>query len=200
MNQRRNFDSRLFARGVSLRWPSQSAMEKSHFADTSLLLKRPATAADSAGDRMADKETFSHSQLVHNRNRARDDLIRMGPTAVRRVLQAQTRYSRKQHRDYAVLHSTGEENKIRNWAKLFNINLGKQVAVASCEGGMKWWHKSRRELVDEIVAAVACGQLGTSDEMVWYPDIAENDSANTFNTFKKRRLRKKTRAQDYVCQ
>lgn len=174
-------------------------MEESRFTNLSLLPKRPATAANSTGDRMLDKDAFSHAQLVHNRNRARDDLICMGPIAVRRVLEAQTRYSRKAHKRYAVLHSTGEEDKIRNWAKLFNIHLGKQVADASREGGMKWWHKSRRELTDEIVAAVEYGQLAASDELVWYSDLAGNDSASTFTNSKKRRLRKKTRPEEYVC-
>ena len=78
----------------------------------------------------------------------------MGPADVRDALEGQTRYSRKRRREHAVQESTGEVNAIGILAKLFSINLGKQVADPSCEGNMKWWHKSKRELIDEIVAAV----------------------------------------------
>jgi hypothetical protein len=88
----------------------------------------------------------------------KDDLIRMMPAVVRGSLEAQGRYSRKRHKEHAVEKSMGEENKIRKWAKLLGINLGKQVVSPSSEDNMTWWHKSRRELIDEIVAAVESAQ------------------------------------------
>ena len=90
----------------------------------------------------------------HDNIETKDALVRMGPSTVRNVLEAQGRYSRKRHKEHAYENSKGQKNKIRKWAKVLGINLGKQVCDISGESNMKWWHKSRHELTDEIVAAV----------------------------------------------
>ena len=58
------------------------------------------------------------------REHTKQDLIQMGSTAVREALEAQGRYSRKRKREHAVKGSTGEDNKIRMWARLMGITLG----------------------------------------------------------------------------
>ena len=81
----------------------------------------------------------------------------MGFVVVRSFLEAQDRYSRKRHKEHAVEHSTGE-NKIRKWAKLLDINLGKLVVDPSREDGVAWWNKRKCELIEEIVATVERSQ------------------------------------------
>lgn len=127
-----------------------------------MLLKRPAASAVLSGSCLADavaSDSSDHAKLwtgSQDEVATKYDLIRMGPAIVRVLLEAQGRYSRKRRREHASEHSTGEENKIRIWAKLFDINLGKQVADS--DSNTKWWHKSKRELIDEIVAAVEHAQ------------------------------------------
>ena len=129
-------------------------------ASSSVLLKRPAAAVALSGccvtNGVADESSCNATLCngVDYSDETKADVIRMGPVLVRRVLEAQGRCSRKRHREHAVAHSTGEDNKIRKWAKLLNINLGKLVADPSREDGMKWWHKGKCELINEIVAVV----------------------------------------------
>ena len=129
-------------------------------APTPVLMKRPAASVALSGCCVAEAVVGDSSCNAtmwkggHYKDDTKDDVIRMGPAVVRSLLEAQGRYSRKRHREHAVAYSTGEDNKIRKWAKLLNINLGKLVADPSREDGAAWWHKGKRELINEIVAAV----------------------------------------------
>ena len=129
------------------------------------LLKRP--AASVALSRCCDAHVLGDQSSCNAPLRTgglssvdtKDDLIRMGSAAVRDSLESQRRYSRKRHRAHAVVLSTGEENEISKWAKLLDINLGKLVDDSSCKDGKKWTHKSRHDLINEIVTAVERAQL-----------------------------------------
>ena len=129
-----------------------------------VLLKRPAASVALSGCCVADVVVGDSSCNAtlwkggHYCDDTKDDVIRMGPAVVRNLLESQGRYSRKRHRARAVAQSTSEENKIPKWAKLLGINLGKLVADPSRENGMKWGHKGKCELINEIVAAVESAQ------------------------------------------
>ena len=73
---------------------------------------------------------------------------------VRSALEAQSRYSRRKHRGHGQENSTGEENRIRKWAKLLGIGPGKEVEDPSENGNMKVWCKGKREIIHDIVDAV----------------------------------------------
>ena len=90
-----------------------------------------------------------HAEVV-----TKDDLTGLEHAIVRSILEAQGRYSRKRHREHAWEKRTVEEDKIRKWANLLGISLGKQVDDRSGEGGAEWWHKGWQTIIDEIVAIV----------------------------------------------
>ena len=131
---------------------------------SSVLLKRPAAAVALSGCCVTHGvvgDLSSNATLWKGGDYCVDtkaDLIRMGPVVVRFWLEAQGRCSRKRHREHAVAHSTGDENKVRKWAKLLDINLGKLVADPSREDGVAWWNKRKCELIEEIVATVERSQ------------------------------------------
>ena len=88
-------------------------------ASSPVLFKRPAASVVMSGrcvaDAVASDTSDDHARLwTRNQDTVikKCDLIRMGPAIVRASLEAQGRYSRKWHREHAVEHSTGEENKI----------------------------------------------------------------------------------------
>ena len=91
----------------------------------------------------ADVDTFT-----------KEDLIQMGPAAVRQLLEAQGRYSRKRRREHACEGATGKANAIRKFAGVLGISLGYQVPDPSTDAGMKWWHKGKRMLIEEIVQVI----------------------------------------------
>ena len=131
---------------------------------SSMLLKRPAAAVALSSTSVADVLVCDSScnatldTVGYYCDDTKDDVIRMGPATVRTLLESQRRYSRKRHRARAVAKSTGEENRILKWAKLLDIKLGKVIYDPSCENGMKWGHKGRHDLINEIVAAVESAQ------------------------------------------
>ena len=100
---------------------------------------------------MASKEVFKTMGIL---TPTKEDLIEMGPAAVRQILEAQGRYSRKRHREHAYQASTGKVNNVRNFARVLGINLGYQVPDTSQPGGMKWWHKGKQMLIEEIVRVI----------------------------------------------
>ena len=133
-------------------------------ASSSVLLKRPAAAVALSGCCVTNGvagDSSSNATVwkgVDYSDDTKADVIRMGPVLVRRVLEAQGRCSRKRHREHAVARSTGSDNKVRKWAKLLDINLGKLVVDPSREDGVAWWNKRKCELIKEIVAAVESAQ------------------------------------------
>ena len=108
-----------------------------------------ALASSARSSRQSKRSTLDQTEVS-----TKDELIRLGPTTVRNLLEAQSRYSRKRHREHAHKNTKGEENKIRKWAKMLDIGLGKQVDDPLSEGGTKWWCKGKQEIIDEIVAVV----------------------------------------------
>ena len=115
------------------------------------LRKRPASFGHVVKRCMSSEEPGEKADRIVTR----EDLIQMGPAAVREILESQGRYSRKRHREQAYAVSTGQENKIRIWADLLNISRGKEVACPADRNKFVWWHKSKRELIDDIVSAVS---------------------------------------------
>ena len=85
---------------------------------------------------------------------SKEELCSMNEGEIRTALQNQTRYSRKRRREYMHISRTGEENLIRKLAKTMNVNLGKQVEQPSGSGCIRWWHKGRKEIIEDIVSAI----------------------------------------------
>ena len=81
----------------------------------------------------------------------------MGPSVVRTALEAQSRYSRKRHREAAYEARTGEDNKIRKWAELMGIAAACQFGDTTESVGAQLRLKPKRLLIEEIVHAVDCG-------------------------------------------
>ena len=103
---------------------------------------------------------MTSNQLIENvddHTPTKEELIRMGPAVVRQVLEAQGRYSRKRRREHAYEGSTGKANNIRIFARILGINLGYQVPDPFADSGMRWWHKGRRTLIEEIVQVIGEG-------------------------------------------
>ena len=85
---------------------------------------------------------------------SKEELCSMNEGEIRTALQNQTRYSRKRRREYVHISRTGEENLIRKLAKTMNVNLGKQVEQPPGSGCIRWWHKGRNEIIEDIVSAI----------------------------------------------
>ena len=139
-----------------LLWPAESipvarlTIHDKVFLTYMSLRKRPATGPQ--------LEPLRGTAVEGTLRDATEDLIQMGPQAVREALEAQSRYCRKRHKEHAHKATKGEDNKIRTWAKLMGIPLGYQVANPSAPNELQWRHKAKRALIDEIVDAVGNAQ------------------------------------------
>ena len=138
--------------------PNSVVRQRPAASRNSVVRQRPAAAHSGNGVALASSARSSRqskrSTLDQTEVSTKDELIRLGPTTVRNLLEAQSRYSRKRHREHAHKNTKGEENKIQKWAKMLDIGLGKQVDDPLSEGGTKWLYKGKQEIIDEIVAAV----------------------------------------------
>ena len=144
--------------GTPVAIPNSVVRQRPAASCNSVVRQRPAAAHSGNGVALASSARSSRQSerltLDQTEISTKDELIRLGPTTVRNLLEAQSRYSRKRHREHAHKNTKGEENKIWKWAKMLDIGLGKQVDDPQSEGGTKWWYKGKQQIIDEIVAVV----------------------------------------------
>ena len=84
----------------------------------------------------------------------KEELVHMGPTLAREVLESQRRYNLTRRRENIDVKKTGTKSIIRQRARIMNIGLGKQVVDESDSTKVVWCHKGKTELIEEIVQAV----------------------------------------------
>ena len=143
--------------GCPVAIPNSVVRQRPAASRNSVVRQRPAAAHSGNGVALASSARSSRQSkrsTLETEVSTKDELTRLGPTTVRNLLEAQSRYSRKRHREHAHKNTKGEENKIQKWAKMLDIGLGKQVDDSLSEGGTKSWCKGKQEIIDEIVAVV----------------------------------------------